>query len=98
MAVDQEIAVRRVLVLADARFDERSAGQRRKSPGHKSARRRKRFFSHAALGRIRVNRFAMTIERELEAAIFQIWHAIGFSAEIEPCRHQRRSEADVART
>ena len=76
MAVDQEIAVRGVLVLADARFDKRRADQGRKAPGQKKARASSVIFSQVALGGIRINRFAVTIEREFEAAIFQVGHAV----------------------
>src|SRR5688572_16730692 len=37
----------------------------------------------------------MTIEPQFKTAIFQIGHAIGFSAEIYPGRHQRRGESRV---
>src|SRR5262245_11259324 len=96
MAVDQEIAVRSVFVLADARFDERGARQRRKPPGHKRARHLERVFGHLALGGVGVNRFAVTIEREFEASIFQVRHAVGFSAEVDPGRRQRRGESRFA--
>src|SRR5262245_38510896 len=97
MAVDKEIAVRRVFVLANPRLDERRVRQPRKAPGQKRARQLKRIFSQVALGGVRVNRLAVTIEPEFEAAIFQVGHAVSFGAEIDPGRRQRRGEARVAR-
>ena len=77
MAVDEEIAVRAVLVLADARLDERRAGERGKAlrevaPAHRRARRG----GAGAIAVVRIDGRAVRVVRHLEAATLDVGHAV----------------------
>ena len=97
VTVDQKIAVRGVLVLADARLDERRVRERRDSLGQKAAHLFERLRGRHALRRVGVELRAVAVERDLDAAAFQIGQAVNFRAPVDPRGQRGGPEARVAR-
>src|SRR5215470_11128440 len=98
MPVDQEIAVRRVLILAHARFRERSITKGRETLGEKLAHLCESCIAHPAVFGIRVACGAVAVEGYLESPILDVWDSVRTEriAEIDPRRKSRRSEPRVA--
>jgi len=67
MPVDQEVAVRGVLVLADLARDQRRILQRRETARHERARFRQAVRRHDALPGVRIERGAVPVGRDLHA-------------------------------
>src|SRR5262245_4090151 len=97
MAIDQKIAVRGVLVLADARLDERRVFQMRKAAGEVLTHWRQPLGRHLPLAGLRIECRTVTVERDLEPAGLQIRDAVDLTAEVDPDGQQRRRESPVAR-
>ena len=68
VAVDQEIAVAGVFVLADAGFGEGRVPESGKTFGEIAARFRQTLGAQAAISRIRIERPAVAVEGEFESA------------------------------
>jgi len=96
MAIDEEISVRGVFVLADARFDDWSVFQRGETLRDEFLRGSDGLGSCDARLRVGVDGCAVTIVGNFEAAVFEIGHAVKFVAEEEPRGHLRRLETRVA--
>src|SRR5947207_58554 len=72
VAVNQEVAVRSVLVLADARLDDGRGAERGQTACEVSAHSRESFTGDDALALVRVEGRAVSVNRQLDAALFQI--------------------------
>src|ERR1022692_4833378 len=98
VAVDQEIAVGRVLVLADARLHQGRMPQSGQALAEEIARGGERIGGWDAVGGGRVDGRAVLVEGDFDAAVFQIGKTVGPAriAEVDPHRHGWRSEARVA--
>src|SRR5579859_5448714 len=83
MTVDQEIAVRSVFVLADARFDDRRVAQGGEATAQIIAHEAESFAGNA-LDAIGINRRAVTVAGDFHAAVFEIGHAVNLLSHIEP--------------
>src|SRR6266852_3096631 len=96
MPVDQKVPGRGVFILANARFDDRSAGQRRESLGHESAS----FFRilHHSIAAVRIERGAMPVEPNFHATVLEIRQNIltALGAEVKPNRHFGRRELPIS--
>src|SRR4051812_13213866 len=77
MTIDQEITVRRVLVLADARLGERCVAEGREALGEEAAGLGEAGVGKAAIAGVRVEGGAVAVEGELEAARFEVGKAVG---------------------
>ncbi len=98
MAVEDEVAVRGVLVLADAGLDERRAGHRGEAAGEDGAGLRQALRRREALVRRRVDLRAAGVVRHLEAAVAVARDAVEDPlAEVDPERAAVLVEAPVAR-
>ena len=93
-AVDQEIAVRAVLVLADPAVDERRVGEPGEALREIGPGRRDAFGGHAPVLRVRIDLGPVPVEGELEALPLQFRHAVDQVAgvEIGPDRQFGRGE------
>src|SRR5580704_6722637 len=98
VAVDQEIAIGRVLVLADPRFEERGVPQRGKALPEEIARGGERIGGRCAIRGVGIDGRAMAVEGDFHATAFQIGKSVGSArvAEIDPNRHGRGRETLVA--
>src|ERR1700719_957795 len=76
--VDQKITVGSIFVLAHTRFHDRRVCQGREALRHVGAYALEGFRGHHTCLSIRINAFAVTIESDLEAARFQVRHAVHF--------------------
>src|SRR5579872_3424767 len=83
MAVDQEIAVRGVFVLADARFDDGRVAQGGEAAAQIIAHKRKRFAGNA-FDAVGINGRSVTVAGDFDAAVFEIGHAVNFLSNVEP--------------
>jgi hypothetical protein len=97
VAVNQEIAVGGIFVLAYTGLDDGRFPQRRKAARHIAAHPFRRFLRHDAGLGIGVDALAVPVECDLETAILQIREAVDFVPEKEPGGHGRGSELQVAR-
>src|SRR6478736_5829053 len=98
VAVDQEISVRRVLVLAHAGFGERCVLQGGEAIRHEPLRLGYALSADAAVARIGIEWRTVAVERQLAAARLQIGKAVRSQRmrEIDPYRQRARGEAGVA--
>jgi len=98
MTVDQEVTVRAVLVLADAKLRERPRSQRREAALDECAKARHAFFAHPPVTAVRIERGAVGVVRDLEAARLDVREAVIHVAavEIRPAGQGIRLEAQVA--
>src|SRR5580704_4571848 len=96
MAIDEEISVRGVFVLADARFDDWRVFQGGESVRGEFLRGSDGLGSCDAGLRVGIDGGAVAIVGNFEAAIFEIGHAVKFIAKEEPRGHLRRLETRVA--
>ncbi len=80
MLIDQEISVRSVFVLADARFDYRRIFERGETAGEEFARGGEGFGSGDARLRVGIDGGAVAIVGDFEAAGFEVGHAVEFVA------------------
>jgi hypothetical protein len=81
MLIDQEISVRGVFVLADARFDDRRIFERGEAAGEKFARGSESFGGGDAGLRVGIDGGAVAIVGDFEAAGFEVGRAVEFVAE-----------------
>src|SRR6186997_1837471 len=96
MLVDDEMRVRCLLVLADARLDERRAGDRRKAALHECARIGDAGFSRRPITVGRIEGRTARIVADLEATLLVAGYAIPESiAEISPDRQHALVEASI---
>src|SRR3984893_9405143 len=95
MPVDQEVAVAAVLVLADLRRHERGVAERREAPGQVAAHRIERL-AGAAIARVGIEGWTVTVECDLEASRRDVRDAVHLLAEIDPRWHRGRREPRVA--
>src|SRR5262249_31533592 len=88
MAVDQKIAARRVLVLADPRFGERCVAQIGKPFGKESAGFFDAGVADAPVACVGIERCAVPVESQLESAPLQVGNSVGPAgiAKVEPSR------------
>ena len=99
MPVEYEIAVGRVLVLADARFNYRTGGERGEVTGNVIACGEGLFRSRQAVAGIWVKCGAVQIECNFEPARFNVGEAVHalVITEVDPDGHFRRLKSMVAR-
>ena len=90
MAVDDEVAVPGVLVLADFGSEQRCRGQRGKAPGQEFARVRDSRRSGPTLDGVGIERFAVRIVGEFEATTIDVGESVVVAPEIEPDRQRGR--------
>src|SRR5258708_36707439 len=97
MPVDQKVPGRGVFILADARFDGRSAGQSWESLGHESPGFLR--ILHHSIAAVRIERGAMPVEPNFHATVLEIGQNIlaAVAAEVEPDWHFGRRELPIAR-
>src|SRR5207342_728431 len=96
MAIDDEIAVPGVLVLADFGLEQRCRGQRGKAPSQEFACVRDPRRGGPTLNGVGIERFAVRIVGELEATTIDIGESVIVAPEIEPDRQRGRGETAVA--
>src|SRR5690606_9863796 len=98
MAVDQEVAVGRILVLADAKFAERPLRQRRKAPRREGAQQLHAGLADAPVAAVGIERRPVRVARDLEAPRFQIRKAVIEvpAVEVGPAGQGRALEARIA--
>src|SRR5258708_29054254 len=96
MPVDQKVPGRGVFILADARFDGRSAGQSWESLGHESPGFLR--ILHHSIAALRIERGAMPVEPNFHATVLEIGQNIlaAVAAEVEPNRHLGRRELPIS--
>src|SRR5262245_52073733 len=97
MAIDQEVSVRCVLVLAHTRFNQRCLRHRRESSGQEFSDFAKQFRRDIAIGSIGINRPTMTVDCNFETAVNQVRQGVQAGGKINTCRHEWRSKSPVAR-
>ncbi len=97
MAIDEEVAIRGVLVLADVRVNNGRIAQSGESGGDVSVRGRYFVGGHDAVGGIGIERGPVQIESNFEASSFEIGEAVHSAIvfEIDPNRHLWGFEARV---
>src|SRR5580693_2678148 len=97
MAIDQEVAIGGVLVLANARFDNRRGFQGRESAGDEILRPvHTRSRDQPGL-RVRIDVFAMRVAGKFQAARLNVRHTVGLFLLEQPCRQKGRDKARVTR-
>lgn len=98
MAVDQKIAGGGVFVLADARFEQRRVGQSREALAQQRARAPQRRWGEFAAAGFWIERGAVRIEGQLEAAAVQRGDRVGSFTPRDPGGHGseggRRAEVE----
>ena len=97
MTVDQQITVGGVLVLADARADDRSPRHRRKPSFDPRARTRNRLRSRRAIIGIGIDGRSVLVDPDLEAGVLDLGNPVNTRRTIDPCGRMGVSEAIVAR-
>ncbi len=97
MAIDQEVAGGRVLVLAHAALDDWRVSKRRESAREPGAGDADAVLVEHAIGRVGIDVRAMLIDADLEAAAFEVGDAIDAGGKIYPRWCVRRPEPIVAR-
>ena len=96
MTIDQEIAIRSVFVLAHARVDQRRVTQSRQSGCQSLPYFGQTCFRHDPIAFVRIEWRAVTINGDLDSTPVHIRQAVDLFLEIDPRRHQRRSESFIA--
>src|SRR6185295_12853642 len=96
MTIDQEIAIRCVLVLAHPRFEQRRASQGGEPSRQNSLRYRELGSRDLSLSVLRIERRAMCVDRKLESAAVDRRHAVGALSKCNPRGHVWRSESQIA--
>src|SRR5260370_39393391 len=84
MKIDEEVAVRCVLVLTDTSFGHRRVFQSRQTPREVTTHLSESFAGSYAISAVRIKRRPVAIDGDLDAAAFQIRQAIRFIFEINP--------------
>src|ERR1041385_6308241 len=97
MPIDQKIAVRRVLVLANAALHHRRIGQARHALSQILARGLQSTNGKHPLTTIGIELLSMRIDRELEPTPVEIRHCIDQVVEIDPRRHHAAIETVISR-
>src|SRR5262249_42930774 len=90
MSIDEEVAVRSVLVLTHARLDQRRVLERGKAPRDVATDRAQSFRAHSATAPLGIERRAVIVERDLHAAVLNVRGAVHFVVVVKPTRHMRR--------
>ena len=83
MAINQEIAIRRIFVLADAELSERAPSQSREAPFSERAQLGRAVFAHAPVANVGIEIHAVRVARDFEAAAFEIREAVIEIAAVE---------------
>src|SRR6476469_4460682 len=98
MEIDQEIAVRAILVLANTRLGERGSAKRREAAIPERDHFGQRGFGRTPVLSIGIDYRAMHIVREFDAATFEIGETVEHVAVVEvgPTRHRAGRETRVA--
>src|SRR5579859_7560187 len=98
MAVNQEVAVPRVLILANASLDDWRILQRRNVLLQISAQPLNRRLRHHSRSAVRIESFSVAVERDLESAAFDFRQGIRKVnvGSMQPHRHLRRPEIVAA--
>src|SRR5437660_9751149 len=87
MAVDDQVPVGTVLVLADLGGQQRCLGELRKSRGEKGPRTRDAFLRGGSIGARRIDRLAARVVGDFETAAVDVGNAVDDAlAEIDPDR------------
>ena len=96
--IDQEVAVRAVLVLADAGFGERRALEQREAAVAVGDDLGERRLGRAAVLRVGIDRHAVRVVGELDAAALEIGKAVENVAAVEvgPAGHRAGQKAAIA--
>src|SRR5688572_854095 len=99
MPVNQQIAIRTVLVLTNSRLDQRPIRQRRKSSLHVLAHSREDLRTRHTITAIGINRLPMPIMRDLHSARLQIRGPVKDVSiiEVRPAGKLSRQKTRVAR-
>ena len=93
-AVDQEIAVGRVLVLADASSDDRRALHRREPPLDPRTRPSDRVGVRRPVVGVRIDRRTVFVDADFDAAVLESGMPIDARRTIDPCRCVRSARND----
>src|SRR5205807_10305598 len=96
MAIDQKVAVRSVFVLTDAAFDDRCVLHSRQSQSKQASHFCQSLCGRNSIAVVSIERRAMSIDRDLDAASIDVGQAVSFRFEIDPGWHRRRSKSIVA--
>src|SRR4030095_867051 len=97
MPVHQEVATRRVLILADPRLRNRRVFQARESPTHILANLLDFVLSYDPRLRVWIHPCAVLVEPNLQAPVLQIRHAVRFIGLEKKSWQRRRRESFVSR-
>src|SRR6476469_2910752 len=99
MAVNEEVAIPCVLILADARFNDRGLSERWDMFRDKRAQPQNGSLRDNPMIEIRIQSFSVKIKPKLEAAAFNVRQRIRniWMLVIKPDRHARRFKAVAAR-
>ncbi len=95
MPIDQEVAARRVLVLADVRVDERRVDERREAAREELPRDHNRVVADPSIRRVGVDGRTMTIDTDLHAGAVEVGDAVEPGREVDPDRQPSDRETCV---
>src|SRR5215831_9854582 len=95
MAIYQKIAVRGVFVLADARFEDWCVLHRGHAARQILARQNQTLTARQPLARVRIKRFAVTINCAFDSPAIDVRQPIGLVFKVNPGRHRRRPKLMV---
>src|SRR5258707_8009722 len=84
MKIDQKVAVGGVFVLANTRFRNRRIFQRGQTPGKTLTHLSQSLAGHHSIAGVRIEFGSVTVNRDLDAAPFEIRQTISFVFEIDP--------------
>jgi hypothetical protein len=96
VAIDEEVAGGRVLVLADATLNEWCGAHTRESATHPRSRGLDAVVVDLAVFGVRIERRAVGVDPHLQPAPFEIGNAVDPRHEINPCGHVWRAEPIVS--
>src|SRR5262247_1381330 len=92
MPIYKEVAVRSVLVLAHAGFEQRWILQLRQPASHICAHLLQTLFAYSAIARLGIEGIAVSVAGDLDAAILDIRQPVHLVFMVQPNRHRRRPE------
>src|SRR5258708_6341030 len=95
MKIDQKVAVGSVFVLADARFRNRRVFQRGQTPGKTLTHLSQSLAGHHSIAGVRIEFGSVAINRDLDAAPFEIRQALSLVFEIDPGRQRRGGKTSI---
>src|SRR5438045_3609956 len=95
MMIDQEVAARSVLVLADARFDNGRIFQSGQTPFQTLTHLGESLAGHNSIAGVRIKFGSVTINCDLNAAPFRVRQAISLAFEVDPGGQRRCGKTSV---